>query len=210
VSAAANQPPPDIDALEARLLRRSRSGTPRSSSATRRSGRTIASRVFYASFNERSSAADPRSSIRTSSPWRWRTSNRWSRPARRPTTSRTRPLPPRGWRSAGRAAARYPLIFRAFTSRSSLRTGTAHPTQICVPRLRGGRGSGAGARAADQGRPTDRGDDRLRAGVRIRLASAALSSGPDAGRPGPRHQALDAGFPDWLRGLHAGVRLGEG
>ncbi len=27
------------------------------------------------------------------------------------------------------------------------------PTQICVPRLRGGRGSGAGARAADQGRP---------------------------------------------------------
>src|ERR1700684_1426697 len=41
------------------------------------------------------------------------------------------------------------------------------PTQICVPRLRGGGGSGAGARAADQGRPADRGDGRLRAGVQI-------------------------------------------
>ena len=74
------------------------------------------------------------------------------------------------------------------------------PTQICVPRLRGGRGSGAGARAADQGRPAHRGDGRLRAGVQIRLASAALSAGPDAGRPGPRHQALDAGVLGRLRG----------
>src|SRR3984885_3494075 len=56
------------------------------------------------------------------------------------------------------------------------------------------------ARAADQGRPADRGDGRLRAGVQIRLASAALSSGPDAGRPGSRHQALDAGFMGWLCG----------
>ena len=39
-----------------------------------------------------------------------------------------------------------------------------------------------------------------RARVQVRLASAALSSGPDAGRPGPRHQALDAGFRGWLRG----------
>jgi transposase len=75
---------------------------------------------------------------------------------------------------------------------------THRPKYAC--RLRGGRGSGAGARAADQGRPTDRDDGRLRAGVQIRLASAALSSGPDAGRLGPRHQALDAGFLGWLRG----------
>ena len=44
--------------------------------------------------------------------------------------------------------------------------------------------------------------------VQIRLASAALSAGPDAGRSGPRHQALDAGVLGRLRGrrTQAGLR----
>ena len=48
-------------------------------------------------------------------------------------------------------------------------------------------------RAVDQGRPADRSDGRLRAGFQICLASAALPAGPDAGRPGSRHQALGPG-----------------
>ena len=44
--------------------------------------------------------------------------------------------------------------------------------------------------------------------VQICLASAALPTGPDAGRPGPRHQALDAGVLGRLRGrrTQAGLR----
>ena len=73
------------------------------------------------------------------------------------------------------------------------------PSEIRMPRLRGDGGAGA-RRAADQGRPAHRGDGRLRAGLQIRLASAALPAGSDAGRPGPRHQALGAGVLGRLRG----------
>jgi Transposase IS66 family len=53
-----------------------------------------------------------------------------------------------------------------------------------VPGVRRDGGSGASARAADQGRLANGGDGRVRAGLQLRLASAALPTGPDAGRQG--------------------------
>src|SRR5207245_2192799 len=67
------------------------------------------------------------------------------------------------------------------------------PPQICLPGLRAGGGSGAGAGTADQGRAADRGDGGLCPGCQIRLASTALSARPDASRARPRHQAPGRG-----------------
>jgi transposase len=81
------------------------------------------------------------------------------------------------------------------------------PSQICLPGLRAGGGSGAGARTADQGRAADRGDGCPCPGCQICLAFAALSPGPDAARSRPRHQACDLSVLGGLCGGRAQAAL---
>ena len=65
--------------------------------------------------------------------------------------------------------------------------------QICLPGLRGCCRAGAGAGAADRGRPADRGDGRPGSGLQICRSPAALSAGPDLRPPGHQSRSLDAG-----------------
>ncbi|MGY3538032.1 transposase [Bradyrhizobium sp. USDA 4515] len=75
---------------------------------------------------------------------------------------------------------------------AQFRVIVTHRPKYACRGLHGWRGSGTGARAADQGWAADRGDGRLCAGRQICLASAALSAGSDAACAGHRHQARGA------------------
>jgi transposase len=64
-------------------------------------------------------------------------------------------------------------------------SGDRHPAaKVRLPRLPGRGGAGAGAVAADRGRPADRADGGARAGDEVCGSCAALSSGADAGPAG--------------------------
>jgi hypothetical protein len=237
VSAAANQPPPDIDALEARLaaaLAERDTAIIERDAALRQNDRLahLLRQLQRMQFGRRSEKLDPdqfalaledieqvvaareaaddkQNKAAAAARVEKRRASRGALAAHLPRVHVT--IEPEDWNCP---CCRSPMhaIGADVSERldvvpAQFRVLVTHRPKYAVPRLRGGRGSGAGARAADQGRPTDRGDGRLRAGVQIRLASAALSSGPDAGRPGPRHQALDAGFLGWLRGRRTAAGL---
>ena len=148
-------------------------------------------RISCASCSARSSAAARRSSIPSSSLWRSRTSSRPSPASeaaddkKDPAAARgARRQAPRQSRRASRPSAarhvtiepedtncpccRAPMHVIGEETLAAARRGPGAvpgdrdaPSQICLPGLRGGGGSGAGARAADQGRAADRGDGRL-------------------------------------------------
>ena len=67
------------------------------------------------------------------------------------------------------------------------------PSQVRLPGLRGGRGAGSRASAADRGWIADRGDGRPGPGLQICRSSAAVPASPNLCPSGHRSRPLDPG-----------------